>query len=548
MRITSALAGLGLSSCLALAMACSGSDALYFGDGGTDASDDAARIDSGSTDTDAGHDGGFRDTGSAVDTGAVDTGAVDTGSTDTGAVDTGSTDTGAALDTGALDTGTADGRGGAGCESSAACLVGQACDTATGQCTSACSPTQTCNGGCCNGGTCALGTAPTACGPAGATCHSCTGAAAGSECLANGTCGCKSASDCPEHQACDTTARACTDVCSLAQPCNGGCCSGGACAAGTSSIACGSTGATCASCTGLTTGDACLADGACGCKSANDCPLHQACDVATGACSTACSSAQPCHGGCCNGGTCALGTGEMACGLTGTTCTSCAQSELGTVCTAGGTCGCTAASQCPADQACNPTSGMCGAICSATQPCNGGCCNGGTCAPGTGPRACGTGPSCASCVGLASGSACLAGGICGCASATDCPSGQSCDATGTCTTCDPSTEVSFGGHCYYLDGSAGLCDTGYSVQSNASLAAILAASPNAWEGKTYRHTLPMTDCCVGTSNTLAEYGMTTTNCTTAGPFSARQPILYGNGCIDYLMDLTAPGQMTLCGL
>jgi hypothetical protein len=190
---------------------------------------------------------------------------------------------------------------------------------------------------------------------------------------------------------------------------------------------------------------------------------------------------------------------------------------------------------------------MCGTICSAAEPCNGGCCNGGTCAPGTGQLACGTAVSCVSCAGVAAGSACLPRGTCGCSTAADCPAAQSCGPTGACTACDPSTEVSFGGHCYYLDGSGGVCDVGYSLQSNAALTAILAANANAWEGKTYRHTVSRRDCCVGTSDLLAEYGMTA-NCDAPGPFSAGQPVFDGEGCYGFLVTFSAPDQLTLCGL
>ena len=189
---------------------------------------------------------------------------------------------------------------------------------------------------------------------------------------------------------------------------------------------------------------------------------------------------------------------------------------------------------------------MCGTACSASEPCNGGCCNGSLCAPGTGQTACGAGPACFSCAGLASGSACLSSGACGCATATDCAPGQSCGAQGACTTCDTTTEVSFGGHCYYLDGSAGICDAGYSLQSNASLGAILAANANAWEGLTYRHTVSK-NCCVGTSDATAEFGMTA-NCDLAGPFSAGQPVLDGMECNGFAFTFSQANQLTLCGL
>jgi hypothetical protein len=58
------------------------------------------------------------------------------------------------------------------------------------------------------------------------------------------------------------------------------------------------------------------------CSTAASCPLGEACDVATGACTTECSDTQPCNGGCC-AGTCFPGTASDSCGNTGTACLPC---------------------------------------------------------------------------------------------------------------------------------------------------------------------------------------------------------------------------------
>ncbi len=127
------------------------------------------------------------------------------------------------------------------CKTEADCPKGRACDAASHYCTSACSATSLCNGGCCNGGVCApLSNA--ACGYA--TCSDCTSAEEGHACLSlpgSRRCGCGSSADCNEQQACDLATMLCTDKCSKTQPCRGGCCdlASGTCVAGTSITACG---------------------------------------------------------------------------------------------------------------------------------------------------------------------------------------------------------------------------------------------------------------------------------------------------------------------
>jgi hypothetical protein len=76
------------------------------------------------------------------------------------------------------------GGGGGGCNAPSDCPAGQACNTASHACTSSCSSTQLCNGGCCNLGTCVAGNANSACGGSGGVCLNCT---AGQSCV-NGSC------------------------------------------------------------------------------------------------------------------------------------------------------------------------------------------------------------------------------------------------------------------------------------------------------------------------------------------------------------------------
>ncbi|HEY6458516.1 MAG TPA: hypothetical protein VIY73_00145, partial [Polyangiaceae bacterium] len=135
-------------------------------------------------------------------------------------------------------------------------------------------------------------------------------------------------------------------------------------------------------------------------------------------------------------------TSALGCGPS---CLVCAGSASGSVCVNGG-CGCAAATDCPADEACdltaapNPTcSGSCG-IAAKFSACNGGCCQplfkvpGGSCVAGTSSNECGAnGGTCSACGGTTP--TCSATGACApCLQATDCPPGDACDVTtGTCS-------------------------------------------------------------------------------------------------------------------
>ena len=98
-----------------------------------------------------------------------------------------------------------------------------------------------------------------------------------------------------------------------------------------------------------------------GCSGASRCPRGTACDLATGTCTTTCSSTQPCNGGCCDGTTCAPGTDAAACGASGM-CAACAGLSTGAACLGGAGCGCSVSGDCPC-----PAGWTC--VCGATGAC-----------------------------------------------------------------------------------------------------------------------------------------------------------------------------------
>jgi hypothetical protein len=289
-----------------------------------------------------------------------------------------------------------------GCGTAADCPMGQACSTATGLCTTSCSASQACNGGCCDGSMCVAGTALSACALGNALCASCASAAAGHACLSmggTGVCGCTSASDCPVNQACSLATHTCGNACDSNTPCNTGCCSspnGGTCQTGTLDAACGSNGAVCGSCVANQNGHKCIAitgGGQCGCNLLADCGVGaSACDAGH-LCVNMCTAGNACQSGCCSSsssGTCQPGTTVTACGAIGTVCNDCQGNANGNACLINGTCGCSSAGDCPTNQACDGSTHHCTMACGGMQPCNGGCCSGGTCAVGNAPDACGT--------------------------------------------------------------------------------------------------------------------------------------------------------------
>jgi hypothetical protein len=137
------------------------------------------------------------------------------------------------------------------CTSTFGCPLGQACDPTSHTCTTSCSSTVPCNGGCCSAttnGTCQPGDADDACGgtaysnDGGGVCQSCATTGEGPRCLVlhDGTeiryCGCTSADQCPALWACGTgsndTGPAALYRCQPSN-CHNGVCNGGCCLAGT---------------------------------------------------------------------------------------------------------------------------------------------------------------------------------------------------------------------------------------------------------------------------------------------------------------------------
>jgi hypothetical protein len=119
------------------------------------------------------------------------------------------------------------------CTSTQACTAGRCAD----KCNSG-----NCPNGCCDAtGTCVTTLTDGQCGTNGAVCGACTGS---NRCVL-GQCGCASSLDCPSYQACEAN-HACSNMCSDAITCNGGCCSAANQCANTANYgkSCGSCGGT----------------------------------------------------------------------------------------------------------------------------------------------------------------------------------------------------------------------------------------------------------------------------------------------------------------
>jgi hypothetical protein len=224
--------------------------------------------------------------------------------------------------------------------------------------------------------------------------------------------------------------------------------------------------------------------GVIGCTGPSDCPTGQACDTTAGVCTMTCSATQPCNGGCCNGTSCAVGDQPDACALGQPMCGSCVGKSAGTACidTSGTkSCGCTSASDCPANLACNTTTHTCGPACDMNTPCNGGCCSaatGGTCQTGNLDAVCGNnGGLCAACASNQNGHKCVAmtgGGQCGCAAFPgDCPASSTACTNNLCVNaCDASTPC-LSGCC--SSSASGTCQLG-NVQGACGAAGSICQS------------------------------------------------------------------------
>ncbi|CAF1287203.1 unnamed protein product [Didymodactylos carnosus] len=101
-----------------------------------------------------------------------------------------------------------------------------------------------------------------------------------------------------------------------------------------------------------------------------------------------------------------------------------------------------------------------------------------------------------------------------------------------------SYEVSYNGHCYYLDGSGGRCAPYYSRASTD----ILSIIASKFIGKNYKSIIS-DNCCVWTSDTYQTFGMNA-DCNTMGPFK-EGPLSPGGGCRNATN--RHPKQLTFCG-
>jgi hypothetical protein len=119
---------------------------------------------------------------------------------------------------------------------------------------------------------------------------------------------------------------------------------------------------------------------------------------------------------------------------------------------------------------------------------------------------------------------------------------QNCDGVDpTCGLCDEFSEVEYNGDCYYLDGSGGVCDSGYQLARQN----VLTAIATSFIGKTYKNQ-QSDNCCIAHGAQAAEnqdWGMETSSCNTAGTFTTG-PVLGGSSCNDALN--MYPLQLTLC--
>jgi hypothetical protein len=118
-----------------------------------------------------------------------------------------------------------------------------------------------------------------------------------------------------------------------------------------------------------------------------------------------------------------------------------------------------------------------------------------------------------------------------------CPMNQQCS-QGKCVSCG-SNEVAFNAHCYYLDGSAGACDSGYSRAAES----VLAQIKTSFGGLNYKHNVSQ-NCCIWTSDMYENYGMAN-HCNSNGPFTANDVSMGAIGCTMQMNHFA--GQLTFCG-
>ena|SRR5579871_6391110 len=105
--------------------------------------------------------------------------------------------------------------------------------------------------------------------------------------------------------------------------------------------------------------------------------------------------------------------------------------------------------------------------------------------------------------------------------------------------CDPNLEVSYMGHCYYLDGSTGMCDPGYALATQQLFPNIATL----FGGKNYKHVVSQ-NCCIWNADVNENYGMSV-HCNAPGPFAPNDVTLGGAGCTNQMNHFA--GQLTFCG-
>jgi hypothetical protein len=107
--------------------------------------------------------------------------------------------------------------------------------------------------------------------------------------------------------------------------------------------------------------------------------------------------------------------------------------------------------------------------------------------------------------------------------------------------CSAATDVRYQGRCYYLDGSGGVCQSGYEMAEQVVLHAISAS----FKGKTYK-SQKSSNCCIKHSahdREKQDWGFDGANCCKAGPFT-KGPQPGGSRCTDASQHKSK--QLTLC--
>jgi hypothetical protein len=117
--------------------------------------------------------------------------------------------------------------------------------------------------------------------------------------------------------------------------------------------------------------------------------------------------------------------------------------------------------------------------------------------------------------------------------------------------CAPNTDVSFGGNCYYLDGTNGVCLPGYTMQPQSVLTTIASGFVGlTWKTQTFnnccvKHALQGMPPCGAAPNECQDWGMGGGDCTPSTVPWTTGPIPGGASCTNANQNYTA--QLTLCG-